>query len=90
MRDSVRTTAVENQADRAEIVRPHEIAHDTLEKRQFCQQNQCRAPARFIIKNPMKEGGIYALLPGRACAPYSYSTHDARNDTTAAISAASA
>lgn len=58
MRDSARTIFSRNQTDRAEIVRAHEIPHDTLKKRQFSQQNQRRAPARFFAQNSMCEGGF--------------------------------
>lgn len=76
MRNSARTTAIENRAIRAEIVRAHENAHDAQENRQFTQQNQRRARARFIGENHLDGGGIYALLHGRACELGSYSTHD--------------
>jgi hypothetical protein len=75
MLDIVRTTCPTKIANRAEIVRAHENAHDTLKKRQFSQLNQRCARARSIGENHLVGGGIYALLPGRACESYSYSTH---------------
>lgn len=58
MRDSARTTATGFRADRAEIVRTHETTHDARENKQFIQQNQRRARARFFTQNSMCEGGF--------------------------------
>lgn len=76
MTNNFRTTASENRAIRAEIVRAHETPHDARLKRGLSQQNQCRAAARNMGENHLVGGGIYALLRGRACELDSYSTHD--------------